>query len=122
MLLRASSNAADSHADLASAVGDGQGDGVDHGRLLLQYAEAANQLPPEITRLVVLSDQILDAFGPTGLVEAAATVSVFNGLVRSADAIGIPLDEVVLNATAEQRSAFGIDEYAGAAQSRADGA
>ena len=119
MLLRASSNATDGHADLASAVGEGHGEGVDYGRVLLQYAEAANHVAAEIAGL---SDEILDAFGPTGLVEAAATVSVFNGLVRSADAIGIPLDEVVLNATAEQRSAFGIDEYAGAAQSRADGA
>ena len=119
MLLRASSNATDGHVDLASAVGEGHGDGVDHGRVLLQYAEAANQVAAEISDL---SDAILDVFGPTGLVEAAATVSVFNGLVRSADAIGIPLDEVVLNATADQRSALGIDEYAGAAQSRADGA
>ena len=119
MLLRASSNATDGYADLASAVGDGHGDGVDHGRLLLQYAETANQVPGEIAKL---SDEILDVFGPTGLVEAAATVSVFNGLVRSADAIGIPLDGVVLDATAEQRSALGIDEYAGAAQSRAVGA
>ena len=119
MLLRASSNAADSHADLASAVGDGHGDGVDHGRVLLQYAAAANQVSPEIASL---SDEISNVFGPTGLVEAAATVSVFNGLVRSADAIGIPLDGVVLTATAEQRSTLGIDEYAGAAHSRADGA
>ena len=118
MLLRASSNATDGHADLASAVGEGHGDGVDHGRLLLQYAEAANRVSPEIASL---SDEILDVFGPSGLVEAAATVSVFNGLVRSADAIGIPLDGVVLNATAEQRSALGIDEYAGAVQSRAGG-
>ncbi|MEE2768490.1 MAG: hypothetical protein VX833_04685 [Actinomycetota bacterium] len=119
MLLRASSDATDGHADLTSAVGEGRGDGVDHGRVLLQYAEAANQVSPEIASL---SDEVLDAFGLIGLVEAAATVSVFNGLVRSADAIGIPLDGVVLNATAEQRSILGIDEYAGAAQSRADGA
>jgi hypothetical protein len=43
---------------------------------------------------------------------------VFNGLVRSADGIGIPLDDTMLAATAEERSMLGLDSYAGAANSR----
>ena len=53
--------------------------------------------------------------------EAAATIAIFNGLVRSADAIGIPLDDVVMGSTADHRSALGINDYAGASQSRAAG-
>ena len=117
MLLGASSRASEHEADLGSTVGKGSGAGVEHGRTLLRYAEVANQSSAEILKV---SEEILDLFGPGGLVDAAATVSVFNGLVRSADAIGIPLDDVVLNATVEHRASLGIDEYSGAAQSRGD--
>ena len=118
MLLRASSNATDQEVDLASAVGQASAVGVDHGDLLLQYAEIANSDPVAAS---VLADEILAAVGPAGLVEAAATIAIFNGLVRSADAIGIPLDDVVMGSTADHRSALGINDYAGASQSRAAG-
>ena len=42
-------------------------------------------------------------------------VAVFNGLVRSADGIGIPLDDTMLAATADARSVLGLDSFAGAA-------
>jgi hypothetical protein len=107
MLLRASSNAIDAGADLHGAVGGATGN-VAHGGLLMAYAEAANR-DPEAARA-------LD--GEAGLVDAAVTVAVFNGLVRSADGIGIPLDDTMLAATAEARSMLGLDSYAGAANSR----
>jgi hypothetical protein len=116
MLLRASSNATDGEVDLASAVGQGSAVGVDHGDLLLRYAEIANHEPFEAP---ALTDEMLAAVGPAGLVEAAATIAVFNGLVRSADAIGIPLDDVVMRSTVDHRSALGINGYAGASQSKA---
>ena len=53
--------------------------------------------------------------GEDGLVDAAVIVAVFNGLVRSADGIGIPLDDVALAATVEARATLGFDEYPGAA-------
>ena len=115
MLLRASSNATDQEVDLASAVGQGSAVGVDHGDLLIRYAEIANQNPMDAP---ALADEMLTAVGPAGLVEAAATIAIFNGLVRSADAIGIPLDDVVMGSTADHRSALGINDYAGASQSR----
>ena len=118
MLLRASSNATDREVDLASAVGQGSAVGVDHGDLLIRYAEIANRSPVEAP---ALADEMLTAVGPAGLVEAAATIAIFNGLVRSADAIGIPLDDVVMGSTADHRSALGINDYAGASQSRAAG-
>ena len=118
MLLRASSNATDREVDLASAVGQGSAVGVDHGDLLLRYAEITNRDPSEAS---ALADEMLAAVGPAGLVEAASTIAIFNGLVRSADAIGIPLDDVVMGSTAGHRSALGINDYAGASQSRAAG-
>ena len=118
MLLRASSNATDQEVDLASAVGQASAVGVDHGDLLVRYAETANRTPFEAP---ALADEMLAVVGPAGLVEAAATIAIFNGLVRSADAIGIPLDDVVMGSTIDHRSALGINEYAGASQSRAAG-
>ena len=118
MLLRASSNATDREVDLASAVGQGSAVGVDHGDLLIRYAEIANRNPVDAP---VLTDEMVTAVGPAGLVEAAATIAIFNGLVRSADAIGIPLDDVVMGSTADHRSALGINDYAGASQSRVAG-
>ena len=79
------------------------------------YAEAANR-DPEAAR--ALDDEVIAAVGEAGLVDAAVTVAVFNGLVRSADGIGIPLDDTMLAATAEARAELGLDSYAGAANSR----
>ena len=97
MLLRASSDAIDAGADVHGAVGGATGN-VPHGGLLMAYAEAANR-DPEAAR--ALDDEGIAA--------------VFNGLVRSADGIGIPLDDTMLAATAEARAELGLDSYAGAA-------
>ena len=45
------------------------------------------------------------------------TVAVFNGLVRTADASGIPLDDGVVSATADDRDELGLGSYGGAANS-----
>lgn len=47
--------------------------------------------------------------------EAAATIAVFNGLVRVADGTGIQVDAGVLADSADFRSSLGVDGYAGAA-------
>ena len=47
--------------------------------------------------------------------EAAATIAIFNGLVRVADGTGIQLDAGVLADSADFRAAYGVDDYAGAA-------
>lgn len=115
MLLRASSSATGRDVDLTSAVGQGNASTIDHGDLLLRYAEAAKTDPFKASDL---TDEMLAAIGPGGLVETAATIAIFNGLVRSADAIGIPLDDVVMGSTVDYRSALGINHYAGSSQSK----
>ncbi|MEE3274852.1 MAG: hypothetical protein VX240_01390 [Actinomycetota bacterium] len=78
----------------------------------MSYAEAANRDPAAAR---ALDNEVIDAVGEDGLVDAAVIVAVFNGLVRSADGIGIPLDDVALAATVEARATLGFDEYPGAA-------
>jgi hypothetical protein len=110
MLLRASSQAIGESVNLEGTIGKGDG-GVPHGALLVRFAEAATRgnedLPEARTAL-------LEAIGPEAFVEAAATVGIFNGLVRVADATGIPLDDGTLRASTEFRQDLGLNDYLGA--------
>ena len=109
MLLRASSKALGEEVELEASVGRGES-GVPHGELLVPFAEAAtrgSEELPEIRR------RLLEAVGPAGFVEAAATVGIFNGLVRVADATGIPLDDGTLRASRGFRKELGLDAFAG---------
>ena len=55
--------------------------------------------------------------GAEAAMEAAATIAVFNGLVRVADGTGIRLDDGVFTVSARERELLGINRYAGAANS-----
>jgi hypothetical protein len=113
MLLRASSEAIGEQVD-AEAVVDGATDpGIAHGAALAAYATAADAG----VGLTEATDALRAAIGDDGWVEAAMTVAVFNGLVRTADASGIPLDAGVVSATADDRDHLGLARYAGAANS-----
>jgi len=119
MLLRESSSASGGSADLTGVVGEGDAAGVPAGALLLAYADAANRDP---SGSLALHDEMLDVVGPAGLVEAASTVAIFNGLVRSADAIGIPLDGIMLAATSVERTDLGLGRFGGARNTPTAGA
>ncbi len=96
---------------LAGAVtGDGAA-GIPHSVELLRFAEATQQRSADLAER---REALRAAVGDLGLVEAAATVSGFNGLVRVADGTGIQIDEGVDAYTADIRTDLGIDDYAGA--------
>ena len=110
MLLRASSTALGDEVDARVAVGEVADSGVVHGAVLEAYAAAAHVSDPG---LAAAEDAARDALGDDGWVQAAMTIAVFNGLVRTADASGIPLDEGVVSATADDRELLGLDRFAG---------
>lgn len=88
--------------------------GVPAGRELLAFATALNQRSanlPEVRR------NLEESLGSEALVEACATVAIFNGLVRVADGTGIQLDPSLISATTDSRADLGIDSFAGAANS-----
>jgi hypothetical protein len=114
MLLSVSGEKAGLDVDLdvatdATKAGDA---GVPHGVELLAFATAANRRSDDLPQARAA---LRAAVGTEGLLEAAATVAVFNGLVRVADGTGIQLDPSMLTSTAETRAALGIDLFNGAA-------
>lgn len=64
--------------------------------------------------------ELLAAVGSEGLTEAAATVAIFNGLVRVADGTGIQLDDGVLADSADYRDRLGLNGFGGAANVEVD--
>jgi hypothetical protein len=84
--------------------------------VLIDLAEAVCRRSGDVARSRLA---VLDAVGPAGLVEAAATVGVFNGLVRVADGCGIPLDDGTLSVSTADRATLGLDRYGGAANTDA---
>jgi len=113
MLLRASSDAIGEHIDAGAVVEVDVDPGIAHGAVLAAYATAAH----DGAGLAEATDAVRAAVGDDGWVEAAMTVAVFNGLVRTADASGIPLDAGVVSATADDRERLGFGRYAGSANS-----
>lgn len=77
----------------------------------MAFAEAAND---GTDMLDDARHRLQSAVGPAGLEEAAATVAIFNGLVRVADGTGIQLDGGVHDESADFRARLGIDDFAGA--------
>ncbi len=116
MLLSVSGRKAGLTVDLdvatdSSRTGDA---GVPHGAELLAFATAANRRSSDLPAARAALEA---AVGSEGLLEAASTVAIFNGLVRVADGTGIQLDPSMMTSTSETRAALGIDLFGGAANS-----
>jgi hypothetical protein len=112
-LLRASSSAIGEEADVRASIGVGDG-GIEHGQALRSFAELATRGEGDLDDARA---KLVRAVGPAGFVEAAATVGIFNGLVRSADATGIPLDEGIRKVSAGFRKELGFEAFGGARNS-----
>lgn len=77
-----------------------------HGDLLLRFAEAVTLATDD---LADARAALHDAVGSAGLAEAASTIALFSGLVRIADATGIPLDDNIASRSAGLREDLGMD-------------
>ena len=114
-LLRASSEALSSEVDIDDLEAGAQ---VENGALLVRYAESAVLGHSDLT---ALREEVEDELGRKALIEAAATVSAFEGLNRIADVTGIQLDDGLADESADFRTALGLDAYSGASSTKSQG-
>ena len=96
--------------DLNAVTGAARDDGgVRHGRLVVAFAEAV--IGEDEAALTDARAALSGATGPAGLVDAAAVVGLFNAIDRVADATGIPLEAEKAAASADFRTALGVDRF-----------
>ena len=86
--------------------------GVPAGAALLAFVDA---IETDQGRVREARQELRAVVGKDGVLEAAATAAVFNGLIRVADGTGIQLDDGLKIASAPDRAHFGINNFAGAA-------
>ena len=111
MALRASSP--DKTLNLNAAVGGAGDSGVPGGASLVAFAEAV--LGDDDAALERTRADVLEGFGPDGLVDAAAIVATFQQMDRIADGTGIPLDAHAVQHSRGFWSELGLDRFASAA-------
>ena len=109
MLLRGSGRHTGDDYDLGAILGDGSGGrGVDAGAALAAYADAFFEGGDGFA---VARDWLKAEVGAEALVDAAATLAIFNAVVRIADATGIPLEEAKAELSADMRGDLGLDDW-----------
>ncbi len=127
MLLRESSRVLNQSVNMEAVVDPSsttEDYGFPAGAELMAFATAANRAANPImaadideadlgAELVEARDRLIAEVGREGLIEAAATVAAFNGLVRVADGTGIELDDGLNEVSADLRSELKLDDLAG---------
>jgi hypothetical protein len=83
--------------------------GVEHGELLIRFAEAV--LGEDDAALAAVRERVLSTLGPLALVDSSAVAALFNAIDRIADATGIPVEEEKLAASVDYRERLGIRRY-----------
>ena len=115
MLLRGSGEHDGVDYDLDAIVGAAAGGAatVPQASLLSDYAEGFYDGAEALagSRARILADM-----GPGCLVDAAATVAIFNAVVRIADSTGIPLEDAKAEMSEDIRGNLGIDGFPSAVQ------
>ena len=84
--------------------------GVVNGARLIRFATAV--LGDDARALAAARSDIVAVMGGEALTDTAAVAALFNAIDRVADATGIPLEDAKAEATADFRSAIGIDDFA----------
>ena len=77
-----------------------------HGTVLLDFVDAVL----EQSDRSAARTELLEALGPTGLVDATGVIANFEMMNRIADATGMPVGKGTLKRTAEWRTWIGIDQ------------
>ena len=84
--------------------------------VLVAFADAT--LGADEVEIGKARDRVRDRLGSEALVDAAAVIGNFERMVRIADGIGIPLDNIVNVSTESIRDELGIDDFETAARTK----
>jgi len=107
MALRASSKRTGGDADITVITRQGASDGgVEHGKLLIELVDA---VVDESADPAGVRRRLVEAAGPGLLVEAGAVLGIFHLNDRVADAMGAPLDGLMLDYRLKLGEKMGID-------------
>ena len=110
-MLRASALTNQTEIDLHSIRGNhsSANKGIEFGPSLLAFAESiALRDTPEITKA---RNALLQVAGPHVVVDAAAVAANFQRMVRIADAIGIPVDNMNTELGQQVRAELNLEEF-----------
>lgn len=110
-MLRASAQATQTEIDIQGINGDriAAALGVKHGAELMTFAEAVSGGDP--TELQAARESLLASAGEAVLVDAAGVAANFQRMVRIADAIGIPVDDMTTELGNQVRAELGIHRF-----------
>ena len=112
MLLRGSGQHTGDDYDLTAIVEDGVTDGgVAAGEALAAYADAFFE---DGNGFAVARDRLQAEVGEEASVDAAATLAIFNAVVRIADSTGIPLEKAKAQLSADIRGDLGLNDWSNA--------
>ena len=107
-MLRASAEVTSTPLDALSITDPSVDPLIPHGKLLLRFVDSVLHNEPEIGPL---RDEVTEALGSTGLVDAAGVIGNFEMMNRIADATGMPVGKATLKRTAEWRAHLGLDRF-----------
>jgi alkylhydroperoxidase family enzyme len=109
-MLRVSSQVSGETIDLRAVVGTADADsGVEHGRLLIAFAEAVQGHDDEALRHS--RDALRGVVSPAAFVDTCAVIAAFNVVDRIADATGIPLDPELSAISGDVREQLGLARF-----------
>jgi hypothetical protein len=113
-MLRVSAKATKTDIDLQGINGNAEGaaTGIEFGAELMRFAESV--ATRDKAALDDARQALLVCAGAAVLIDAAGVAANFQRMVRIADAIGIPVDDMETEVGKEVRSTLGIERFASA--------
>jgi len=99
--------------DLSAINGALEGDGgIAHGALLVAFSEAV--MAGDEAAMAEKRRAVIESLGPAAFVDTCAVIGSFNVVDRIADAIGIPLDEVLEGMSQDVRDELDLARFTAA--------
>ena len=120
-MLRVSAQVTETEIDLQGVNGDAKAadTGVQYGAELMQFAETFARRDDEA--LTTARNSLLSVAGEAVLVDAAGVAANFQRMVRIADSMGIPVDDMASELSQSIRSELELTRFEGARNSLSAG-